>query len=95
MPLLDHLYRDRKGRGLAVFGVSGESVQTQQKFLGKVPVSYPLLTLEGQVPSLYRDIVRYPATFLIDRKGELEPAPDPEQSFDKLVSAVDSLLAKK
>ena len=48
-----------------------------------------------EVPSLYRDIARYPATFLIDRKGELELAPDPEQPFDKLVSAVDSLLAKK
>jgi len=92
MPLLDHLYRDRKDTGLIVFGISDESVATQHKFLNKVPIAYPLLTVNGQVPSLYRDIARYPATFLIDRQGNLRPAPDPEQSFDKLVSSVDSLL---
>jgi peroxiredoxin len=92
MPLLDQLYRNRKDRGLVVFGISNESVAKQQRFLEKVPVTYPLLTLNGQVPSLYRDISRYPATFLIDREGRLQPAPDPEQSFDKLVSSVDSLL---
>jgi len=92
MPSLDHLYRDRKDRGLVVLGISGESVETQRKFLEKVPVAYPLLTVKGQVPGLYQDIARYPATFLIDRQGYLQPAPDPEQSFDKLVSAVDSLL---
>ena len=92
MPLLDHLYRDRKDRGLVVFGISDESVATQEKFLEKVPVGYPLLTVNGQVPSLYRDIARYPATFLVDRQGRLQPTPDPEQSFDKLVSSVDSLL---
>jgi peroxiredoxin len=92
MPSLDHLYRDRKDRGLMVFGISDESAATQQKFLEKISVAYPLLTVNGQVPSLYRDIARYPATFLVDREGYLHPAPDPEQSFDKLVSSVDSLL---
>lgn len=92
MPLLDQLYRDRKDRGLIVFGISDESPATQHKFLDKVPIAYPLLTVHGQVPSLYRDIARYPATFLIDRQGNLRPAPDPEQSFDRLVSSVDSLL---
>lgn len=92
MPLLDHLYRDRKDRGLVVFGISDESLATQKRFLEKVSVTYPLLTVNGQVPSLYRDIARYPATFLVDRQGRLQPTPDPEQSFDKLVSSVDSLL---
>ena len=93
MPLLDQLYRDRKDRGLVVFGISNESLATQRKFLQKVPVAYPLLTVNGEVPGLYRDIARYPATFLIDRQGRLQPAPNPEQSFDKLVTSVDSLLA--
>jgi len=92
MPLLDQLYRDRKDRGLVVFGISNESVATQRKFLAKVPVAYTLLTVNGEVPGLYRDIARYPATFLIDRQGRLQPAPNPEQSFDKLISSVDSLL---
>lgn len=92
MPLLDQLYRDRKDRGLVVFGISDQSVATQRKFLEKFPVTYPLLTVDGDVPSFYRDIARYPATFLIDRQGRLQPAPNPEQSFNELVSSVDSLL---
>lgn len=92
MPLLDRLYRDREGRGLIIFGISAETPAVQQKFLAKVLVSYPLLTVNGDVPNLYRDIARFPASFLIDRQGNLQPVPDPEQSFDKLVSSVDSLL---
>ena len=93
MPKLDHLYRERKDKGLVVFGISDEDVGTQQKYLQQVPVSYPLLTLKGTVPSLYRDIARYPAIFLIDRSGQLQPAPPPDQPFEKLEAAVEELLS--
>ncbi len=92
MPNLDQLYRDRKDKGFVIFGMSNESIETQQRFVEQVPVSYPLLTLNGQVPSLYRDIARYPVIFLIDRQGRLQHAPGPDQSFDKVVAGVDSLL---
>lgn len=93
MPKLDHLYRERKDRGLVVFGISDEDVGVQQKYLQQVPVSYPLLTVKGTVPSLYRDIARYPAIFLIDRRGRLQPAPGPDQSFEKLEAVVKALLS--
>jgi cytochrome c biogenesis protein CcmG, thiol:disulfide interchange protein DsbE len=92
MPQLDELYRSRKNEGLMVFGISSEDAGLQRAFLHEVPVSYPLLTLNGQVPGFYRNIVRYPAVFLIDRQGRLQPAPGPEQPFAKLAAAVDSLL---
>ncbi len=92
MPKLDRLYQQRKGQGFIVFGLSDESIPVQQKFLEQVPVSYPLLTLSGEVPNLYRDIARYPAIFLIDRKGQLQPAPGPDQPFEKVEAAVDELL---
>jgi thiol-disulfide isomerase/thioredoxin len=92
MPELDRLYRERGNDGLMVFGLSDEDVEVQRKFLRQVPVSYPLLTLKGSVPSLYRDIARYPAIFLIDRKGNLQPAPPPSQPFDQLTASVDALL---
>ena len=92
MPKLDHLYRERKVKGLVVFGISDEDVGVQQKYLQKVPVSYPLLTVKGTVPGLYRDIARYPAIFLIDRNGRLQPAPGPDQPFEKLEAAVEALL---
>jgi hypothetical protein len=56
-------------------------------------VSYPLLTLEGQVPSLYRDVSRYPGLFLVDRQGRLQRVPAPEQAFEKLQAKVDQLLS--
>jgi thiol-disulfide isomerase/thioredoxin len=92
MPKLDRLYRERKDKGLIVFGFSDEDVNLQQKYVKEVPVSYPLLTLRGQVPNLYRDIARYPAIFLIDRQGRLQPAPSPDQPFEKVEAAVDALL---
>jgi peroxiredoxin len=92
MPKLDQLYRERKDRGLVVFGLSDETVETQRRFLEQIPVTYPLLTVAGQVPNLYRDIVRYPAIFLIDRNGRLQPAPGPNQPFEKLAATVDSLM---
>jgi hypothetical protein len=44
------------------------------------------------VPNLYRDIARYPATFLIDRQGHLQPAPGPDHPFEELEAAVERLL---
>jgi hypothetical protein len=55
-------------------------------------VSYPLLILTGDVPSLYRDIARYPEMFLIDREGRLQPAPDAGEPFEKLEANVDAWL---
>ena len=92
MPKLDRLYLDRQQQGLMVFGLSDERVDVQQKFLQHVPVSYPLLTLNGKVPDMYQDIARYPAMFLIDRRGRLQPAPGPDQPFEKVEAAVDALL---
>jgi thiol-disulfide isomerase/thioredoxin len=92
MPKLDRLYQDRKHQGFIVFGLSDEGVDVQRKFVEQIPVSYPLLTFSGEVPNLYRDIARYPAIFLIDRQGRLQPAPGPDQPFEKLEVAVDALL---
>lgn len=94
LPQLDRLYQDRKDRGFIVFGVSTEEAGVQRKFVEEqVPVSYPLLTIQGDVPDMYRAIERYPANFLIDRAGQLQPAPSNDQPFEKLEAAVDALLA--
>ena len=95
MPKLDRLYRERKDQGFIVFGLSDEDAAVQRKFLERTAVSYPLLTTNGQVPNLYRDIARYPAIFLIDRRGRLQPAPGPDQPFEKVEAAVDALLKEQ
>jgi peroxiredoxin len=93
MSNLDRLYRERRDQGFIVFGLSTEDVDVQQKFVEqRLSVTYPLLTINGDVPDLYRSITRYPATFLIDREGRLQPAPSTEQPFEKLEAAVNALL---
>ena len=93
MPQLDQLYQAHKDDGLMVFGLSTEDADLQQKFVREeVAVSYPLLTVGGNVPALYRDIQRWPAIFLIDRKGRLQPAPQAGERFEKIETAVDVLL---
>ena len=86
------MYQQDKDRGLMVFGISDEEADVQRQFRQIVPVTYPLLTLSGEVPKLYRDIARYPATFLIDRQGHLQPAPSPDKPFEELQTAVGRLL---
>jgi thiol-disulfide isomerase/thioredoxin len=94
MPRLDKLYRGRKDQGFVVFGLSDEDASVQRQYLEQVPVTYPILTVSAGVPRLYREIVRYPAFFLIDRQGRLQPAPGPDQPVEKIEAAVDALLNK-
>jgi len=91
-PKLDHLYREHKDQGFVVFGFSTEDPSLQRKFVHQVPVSFPLLTTSAGVPSFYKDIVRYPAFVLIDRKGQLQTAPPPDDGFRKLEATIDDLL---
>src|SRR5262252_439883 len=83
-PKLDHLYREHKDQGFVVFGFSTEDPSLQRKFVHQVPVSFPLLTTSAGVPSFYKDIVRYPAFVLIDRKGQLQTAPAPDDGSRQL-----------
>ena len=93
MPLLDELYRKRKQDGLTVFGLSTEDVELQKKFVAeRVQVSYPLLTMNGTVPGMYHEVQRWPALFLIDRQGRLQPVAQSGEPFSKVEAAVDTLL---
>jgi cytochrome c biogenesis protein CcmG/thiol:disulfide interchange protein DsbE len=92
MPQLDKLYQSRKASGLVVLGISDETIEKQQAFLSQVPVTYPLLTTTPGVPVFYREIAKYPAIFLVDREGRLQPAPKQSQGFEKLEEAVVALL---
>jgi thiol-disulfide isomerase/thioredoxin len=95
MPALDRLYRQRKDEGFVVFGLSIEDHELQRKFVKeKVAVTYPLLTLNGDVPSLYKDIQRWPALFLIDRLGELQPVAQGGAHFEQVEATVESLLKR-
>jgi peroxiredoxin len=94
MPALDRLYRQRREQGFIVFGLSAEKPQVQRQFASEIGrVSFPLLTVAGDVPRIYRAAVRVPASFLIDRRGRLQPAPSTGRGFQELAERVDALLA--
>jgi peroxiredoxin len=93
MPSLDALYSRYKQEGLVVFGLSTEDVELQKKFVTEqVAVSYQLLTIDGNVPSLYREVQRWPALFLVDREGQLRPVARAGEPFAKVEAAVEQLL---
>jgi thiol-disulfide isomerase/thioredoxin len=95
VPKLDHLYQAHKNQGLVVFGLSDEESATQRKGLANVPVTYPLLTYDGQIPGLYRYVAGYPTTFVIDRRGILQPAISGDQTLEKLDNTVVPLLNRQ
>jgi cytochrome c biogenesis protein CcmG/thiol:disulfide interchange protein DsbE len=95
MPQLDELYQARKESGFVVLGISDETVEKQQAFLLQVPVTYPLLLTTAGVPPFYREIAQYPATFLIDREGKLQPSPKQSQGFEKVEEAVGALIRER
>jgi peroxiredoxin len=95
MPKLDKLYQSRKASGFVVLGISDEPIETQRAFLTQVPVTYPLLTVSSGVPAFYREIAKYPAIFLIDREGRLQPAPGESEGFEKVEEAVGARLREK
>jgi thiol-disulfide isomerase/thioredoxin len=92
MPKLEHLYQEHKDQGLVVFGLSDEDPATQRKGLATVPVTYPLLTYDGQMPGFYRYVASYPTTFVIDRRGILQPAIIGNPSLEKLDNTILPLL---
>jgi len=92
MPRLDHLYQQHKDQGLIVFGLSDEDPTTQRKALTRVPVTYPLLTYDGQIPSFYRYVAGIPTTYVIDRRGIVHCALMGDETFEKLDNTVVSLL---
>ena len=92
MPALDQLYKERSAEGLVVLGFSVEDPTLQRQFAEELPVSYPLLTNEGNIPETFGTTARYPSNFLIDRQGQLRRAPSTDEPFENLVRAVDKLL---
>jgi thiol-disulfide isomerase/thioredoxin len=70
MPLLDEMFRRFEPRGLTVLGVNKDvSVADAQRFLRRVPVSFPLA--EDREDRLARAfaVKAMPSGYLIDRKG--------------------------
>jgi thiol-disulfide isomerase/thioredoxin len=69
-PMLDTLYRENGSRGFVVVGVNKDmSLEDAQKFLKKVPVTFPLVGDMKDAAAKAFDVKTMPSGYLIDRKG--------------------------
>jgi len=70
MPALDALYRKNRERGFAVIGVNQDvSVSDAQRFIKRVPVSFPLVRGGDEAAARAFDVKAMPSGYLVDRKG--------------------------
>ncbi|MDP6050821.1 MAG: TlpA disulfide reductase family protein [Candidatus Latescibacteria bacterium] len=74
MPAPDQLHKERSADGLVVLGFCVEDPKLQRQLTEEFPVSYPLLTNEGNIPETFSTTARYPSNFFIDRQGQLRRA---------------------
>ena len=70
MPALDSLYKKHSAAGFTVIGVNKDtSTDDAQKFLKRVPVSFPLARDEQDAVAKAFDVKAMPSGYLLDRKG--------------------------
>ncbi|MGZ5112538.1 MAG: TlpA family protein disulfide reductase [Usitatibacter sp.] len=70
MPALDSLYRKNVARGFAVVGINKDvSAADAQRFLQRVPVSFPLAMDAQDGAARAFDVKAMPSGYLIDRRG--------------------------
>lgn len=71
-PALDQIYGKYKPMGFAMIGINVESEKADaERFLGKTPVSFPILfDPDNRVSGSY-GVSAMPTTFLLDREGRV------------------------
>ncbi|HUL96862.1 MAG TPA: TlpA disulfide reductase family protein [Usitatibacter sp.] len=70
MPVLDELYAQHGGLGLAVIGVNKDTLaRDAHRFLEKVPVHFMLVTDADDAAARAFDVKAMPSGYLLDRKG--------------------------
>lgn len=84
MPSLENLYRNLKGKGLVVIGVSVDnSEKTVHSFVKEKGITFPILLDKGKEVS-FDDygVIGLPVTFLIDKKGVIVDKVFGERQWD-------------
>ena len=70
MPALDALYRQNRARGFAVVGINKDvSADDAQRFLRRIPVTFPLLSDARDAAAHAFNVKAMPSGYLVDRKG--------------------------
>jgi thiol-disulfide isomerase/thioredoxin len=69
MPVIEKLYQEFKGKGLRVFGINDEDIETIEEYLREYEYTFPtLVDQEQKIARLYR-VRGIPTMVVIDRNG--------------------------
>jgi len=98
MPYLDGLHRRLGERGLTVVGINKDEVPADaQRFLRRVPVSFPLLADPGDGAARAFGVTSMPGGFLVDRAGRVRfrHGSLAGESASALEAQIDALLLER
>ena len=71
MPVIEKLHQQLHGKGLRVFGVNDEEIETIREYVAEHEYSFPtLVDTDQQAMNLYR-IRGIPTMVVIDREGKI------------------------
>ncbi len=89
MPIVDQIYKERSGDGLAVFGVNSEAADIARGYLNSNGLTFPTLQDPGMdVAQLYR-VRAIPTFVVIDRQGRVSSYMQGTQSRVQLLQALE------
>ncbi|HXF99728.1 MAG TPA: TlpA disulfide reductase family protein [Bacteroidota bacterium] len=73
IPGFMEVYKQYKSKGLEIVGVSldQEGWDVVKPYLERMPINYPVVIGDGALADAYGGIDAIPATFIIDRKGNI------------------------
>lgn len=94
IPGFMEVYKQYKDKGLEIVGVSldQDGWGIVQRYLERMPISYPIVIGDGELAEAYGGIDAIPASFLIDRKGNIAKKHIGYMSQSDLERAVKDLL---
>lgn len=94
LPALMKLQEKYRDKGFAVVGVSMDEggASSVGKFLAKQKITYPVILGDSELTRGFGGVIGVPATFLVDRKGELAIRFDGFASEDELQEEIEKLL---
>ncbi|MCW5894260.1 MAG: TlpA family protein disulfide reductase [Bacteroidetes bacterium] len=73
IPGFMEVYKDYKDKGLEIVGVSldQDGWDVVKPYLGRMPISYPVVVGDGSLADAYGGINAIPATFIVDKQGNI------------------------
>lgn len=94
IPALVKLQEKYRAQGFAVVGVSMDEGGSKlvAKFLEKQKVNYPVIIGDADLARGFGGVIGVPASFLVDRKGELLRRYDGFATEDELQEEIEKLL---